>query len=593
MNIRLNIVYVIILAIAFTLLSRVYFLSIKSNTYYDELSKNNYIKRMYKVPVRGIIEDRNGEPLALNKIGFSISIKPHLRSLKYQEKLESIVDVIVKHFPQYDKNKLLKEYKRNDSAYNHEFIEIIDFIPYEEFFPKYTILASNEDLKIEPSSKRFYPYNETAAHIIGYVGRASKLEILNNEIAVHSGIVGKNGLEKFYNSKLQGELGYKDVKVNALNQEIEVLEEKDASTNNNIEISIDIKLQRYLQELFDGKSGSIVVMDARNGEIIAAASFPEYDSNIFARGISQNEWNQMRNDFNHPFTNKIINGLYPPGSVIKMGVALSFLENGIPENFTVNCSGSLPIGNRNFRCWKTTGHGNINFRSAIAESCDDFFYKGSLKLGINKISHTLDKLGFGQLTGIDQINEFMGVNPNKEWKEKKFNKPWYVGETVITSIGQGNMLTTPLQIARYTAFIATGKLPKPHLYKANYEEPKELDIPEKHIDLMRKGMYDVSYGDRGTARRYITSKVPIASKTGTAQVVSIPQSEKVRMKESELEYFQRSHAWITTYGPFKNPKYVVTVVQEHGGGGGSATGGVASKIFDKLYELGYITQDEL
>lgn len=593
MNIRLNIVYVIILAIAFTLLSRVYFLSIKSNTYYDELSKNNYIKRMYKVPVRGIIEDRNGEPLALNKIGFSISIKPHLRSLKYQEKLESIVDVIVKHFPQYDKNKLLKEYKRNDSAYNHEFIEIIDFIPYEEFFPKYTILASNEDLKIEPSSKRFYPYNETAAHIIGYVGRASKLEILNNEIAVHSGIVGKNGLEKFYNSKLQGELGYKDVKVNALNQEIEILEEKDASTNNNIEISIDIKLQRYLQELFDGKSGSIVVMDARNGEIIAAASFPEYDSNIFARGISQNEWNQMRNDFNHPFTNKIINGLYPPGSVIKMGVALSFLENGIPENFTVNCSGSLPIGNRNFRCWKTTGHGNINFRSAIAESCDDFFYKGSLKLGINKISHTLDKLGFGQLTGIDQINEFMGVNPNKEWKEKKFNKPWYVGETVITSIGQGNMLTTPLQIARYTAFIATGKLPKPHLYKVNYEEPKELDIPEKHIDLMRKGMYDVSYGDRGTARRYITSKVPIASKTGTAQVVSIPQSEKVRMKESELEYFQRSHAWITTYGPFKNPKYVVTVVQEHGGGGGSATGGVASKIFDKLYELGYITQDEL
>ncbi|EFU69496.1 penicillin-binding protein 2 [Aliarcobacter butzleri] len=593
MNIRLNIVYIIILAIAFTLLSRVYFLSIKSNTYYDELSKNNYIKRMYKVPVRGIIEDRNGEPLALNKIGFSISIKPHLRSLKYQEKLESIVDVVVKHFPQYDKNKLLKEYKRNDSAYNHEFIEIIDFIPYEEFFPKYTILASNEDLKIEPSSKRFYPYNETAAHIIGYVGKASKLEILNNEIAVHSGIVGKNGLEKFYNSKLQGELGYKDVKVNALNQEIEVLEEKDASTNNNIEISIDIKLQRYLQELFDGKSGSIVVMDARNGEIIAAASFPEYDSNIFARGISQNEWNQMRNDFNHPFTNKIINGLYPPGSVIKMGVALSFLENGIPENFTVNCSGSLPIGNRNFRCWKTTGHGNINFRSAIAESCDDFFYKGSLKLGINKISHTLDKLGFGQLTGIDQINEFMGVNPNKEWKEKKFNKPWYVGETVITSIGQGNMLTTPLQIARYTAFIATGKLPKPHLYKANYEEPKELDIPEKHIDLMRKGMYDVSYGDRGTARRYITSKVPIASKTGTAQVVSIPQSEKVRMKESELEYFQRSHAWITTYGPFKNPKYVVTVVQEHGGGGGSATGGVASKIFDKLYELGYITQDEL
>lgn len=593
MKIRLNIIYAIIIIIAITLLSRVYFLSIKSNTYYEELSKNNYIKRVYKVPIRGIIEDRNGEPLALNKIGFSILVKPHLRKLKDQEQLESIIDIVVKHFPQYSKEKLLKEYKANDSAYNHEFIEIIDFISYEEFFSKYTIFASNEDFKIEPSLKRFYPYNTTAAHIIGYVGKASKLEVLNNDLAVHSGIVGKNGLERYYNTKLQGELGYKDIKVNALNEEIEVLEEKDASSDNNIKISLDIKLQQYLQELFIDKSGSIVVMDATNGEVLAAASFPEYDSNIFVGGISQDDWNIMKNDFNHPFTNKVINGLYPPGSVIKMGVALSFLENGINENFTVNCTGSLPIGNRNFRCWKTTGHGVMNFRSAIAESCDDFFYKGSLRVGINKISNTLEKLGFGQLTGIDQVNEFMGTNPNKEWKEKRFNKPWYVGETVITSIGQGNMLTTPLQIARYTAYIATGKLPKPHLYKANYEEPKNVDIPDKYLDIMRKGMYDVSYAEKGTARRYITTKVPIASKTGTAQVVSIPQSEKVRMKESELEYYQRSHAWITTYGPFKNPKYVVTVVQEHGGGGGSATGGIASKIFDKLYDLGYITKDDL
>lgn len=593
MKIRLNIIYAIIIIIAITLLSRVYFLSIKSNTYYEELSKNNYIKRVYKVPIRGIIEDRNGEPLALNKIGFSILVKPHLRKLKDQEQLESIIDIVVKHFPQYSKEKLLKEYKANDSAYNHEFIEIIDFISYEEFFSKYTIFASNKDFKIEPSLKRFYPYNTTAAHIIGYVGKASKLEVLNNDLAVHSGIVGKNGLERYYNTKLQGEIGYKDIKVNALNEEIEVLEEKDASSDNNIKISLDIKLQQYLQELFIDKSGSIVVMDATNGEVLAAASFPEYDSNIFVGGISQDDWNIMKNDFNHPFTNKVINGLYPPGSVIKMGVALSFLENGINENFTVNCTGSLPIGNRNFRCWKTTGHGVMNFRSAIAESCDDFFYKGSLRVGINKISNTLEKLGFGQLTGIDQVNEFMGTNPNKEWKEKRFNKPWYVGETVITSIGQGNMLTTPLQIARYTAYIATGKLPKPHLYKANYEEPKNVDIPEKYLDIMRKGMYDVSYAEKGTARRYITTKVPIASKTGTAQVISIPQSEKVRMKESELEYYQRSHAWITTYGPFKNPKYVVTVVQEHGGGGGSATGGVASKIFDKLYDLGYITKDDL
>lgn len=592
MNLRLNLIFILITAITITLLSRVYFLSIKSNTYYEELSKNNYINRINKVPIRGIIEDRNGEKLAINEMGFAILIKPHLSSFKHKEQLEQIVDLIIKYFPEYEKDKLIKEYKRNDSSYNHEFIKIIDYIPYETFFPKYTVLASQEDIKIESSTKRFYPQKEVASHVIGYVGKASKLDILNNELSSYNGIIGKNGLEKYYNSKLQGEMGYKDVKVNALNQEIEVLAEKEPSTDNNIKISLDVNLQKYIQQIFTAKSGAVIVMDVNNGELLAAASFPEFDNNIFARGISVKEWNEMRNDFNHPFTNKIINGLYPPGSVIKMGVAISFLENGIKDNYTVNCSGSLTIGNRNFRCWKSIGHGTVNFRKAIAESCDDFFYKGSLKIGINKISHTLDKLGFGQQTGVDQINEFVGINPNKEWKEKKHNQPWYVGETVITSIGQGNMLTTPLQIARYTGYIATGKLPKPHFYKANYEEPKDLNTPFEYLDIMRKGMYDVSYAQRGTARRYIKSKVTIASKTGTAQVISIPQSEKVRMKESELKHYQRSHAWITTYGPFKNPQYAVTVLVEHGGSGGEATGEIASKIYDKLYELGYITSTE-
>ena len=588
MNFRLTLIYIFIGIIAITLLSRVYFLSIKSNTYYEELSKNNYIKKTYLAPTRGVIEDRNGEPLALNQIGFSILIKPHLRADKYREKLEKLIDIVVEQFPQYDKNKLIKDYLREDSPYNHEFIKVIDYVPYEEIFSRYTFLATQEDIRIESSSKRHYPHKELAAHIIGYVSRASKLDIANNEIAKYSGVVGKSGIERYYNDKLQGTLGFKDTKVNALNKEIEVIEQKDPSNDNNVRITIDVNLQKYIQELFVDRAGSVIVMDANNGEILAAGSFPEYDSNLFARGITQEEWNLMRNDFNHPFTNKVINGLYPPGSVVKMGVALSFLENGIPEDFNVNCSGSLTIGNRNFRCWKTQGHGSVNFRKAIAESCDDFFYKGSLKLGISKISNTLDKLGFGETTGVDQINEFLGVNPSKEWKEKKYNEPWYVGETVITSIGQGNMLVTPLQIARYTSYLATGKLPKPHFYKANYEEPKELDIPTKYLDIIRKGMYDVSYSPKGPASKHINSKITIAAKTGTAQVVSISQSEKVRMKESDLQYLERSHAWITTYGPFENPQYVVTIIEEHGGHGGEAAGDTASKIYDKLLELGYI-----
>lgn len=521
-------------------------------------------------------------------MGFSISIRPHLRSYKNKQKLAEAIELINKHFPNLKKEKLLNTYKRNDSAYNHHFVKIVDYIPYDEFFSKYTIFESKEDIKIEPSTKRYYPYHKVASHIIGYVGKASRLDIINNELVGYSGIIGKNGLEKYYNKKLQGTMGYKNIKVNALNKEIEILEEKEPSTNNDIKISLDIELQKYIQEIFGTRSGAVIVMDANNGELLSAASFPEFDNNIFARGISVKEWNIMRNDFSHPFTNKLINGLYAPASIIKMGVALSFLENGISEKFKVNDDGFIRIGNRNFRCWKQKGHGIVGFKKAIRESCDDFFYKGSLRVGINKISKTLEKFGFGQQTGIDQVNEFFGVNPNKLWKLKKYKQPWYVGETVITSIGQGNMLVTPMQMARYTAYIATGKLPKPHLYKANYEEPVKVDFPLKHLNLMRKGMHEVIHHPKGTASRYVRSKVEIAGKTGTAQVISIPQSEKKRMKESELEYYQRSHAWLTTYGPYKNPKYIVTVLVEHGGHGGSAAGGIISKIYDKLADLGYI-----
>ncbi|MGM0519098.1 MAG: penicillin-binding protein 2 [Campylobacterota bacterium] len=589
MKIRLNIIFIFIFVLIVTLLTRVYFLSIKSNTYYEELSKRNYISKKNLVPIRGIIEDRNGKKLAINQMGFSISIKPHLRSYQNRQKLDSLISFINKQFPHLKKEKLFKEYKKEDSAYNHDFVEVVDYIPYEEFFPKYTVFASKDDIEIKSATKRNYPYKKAASHVIGYVGRATRLDIVKNQLSEHSGIIGKNGLEKYYNKHLQGTLGFRNVKVNALNREIEILEEKKPSTNNNIKTTLDIELQKYIQEIFDYKGGAVIVMDANNGEILTAASFPEFDNNIFAQGISVKEWNIMRNDFNHPFTNKLVNGLYPPGSIIKMGVALSFLENGVERDFKVNDKGFIKIGNRNFRCWKRFGHGIVGFKKAIRESCDDFFYKGSLRVGVNKTSKTLGKLGVGKQTGVDQINEFYGTNPNKAWKKEKYDKPWYVGETVITSIGQGNMLVTPMQMARFTAFFASGKLPRPHFSKLNYQEPKKLDFPKEDVKLMQKGMYEVVNHENGTANYHITSKVEIAAKTGTAQVVSIPQSEKVRMKESELKYYQRSHAWLTSYGPYKNPQYVVTVLVEHGGHGGSAAGGIVSKIYDKLYELGYIT----
>ncbi|RXJ87055.1 penicillin-binding protein 2 [Arcobacter sp. CECT 8985] len=585
---RLNLIFIFIALLMLVLLARVYFLSIKSNTYYEQLSKQNYIKRVYKAPSRGIIEDRNGVALAINNLGFSITIKPHLRSYKNKQKLLKIVKVISKHFPEYNEEDLIKKYKKLDSPYKHDYVDLIDYIAYDDFFSKFTLFNSIDGIKVEPSVKRYYPYHNVASHILGYVGTASKKDIEKNELSRYSGIIGKNGLEKYYNKRLQGKIGYKDVKVNALNKEIEVLEEKKADENNNLQITIDVRLQKYIQENFHHKSGAIIVMNVNNGEILAAASFPEFDNNIFVGGISQKDWDDMRNSFDHPFTNKLVNGLYPPGSVYKMGVALALLENGISPSFSVYCTGELQIGNRKFRCWKTTGHGKTDFRKAIRESCDDFFYKASLKVGINKISKTMDKLGFGHKTGVDQINEFIGVNPNKAWKRKKYDKPWYIGETVISSIGQGYTLVTPMQIARYTAFLATGSLPYPHFLKGKYKKPKKLDIDPKYLKIVREGMYDVANKRFGTASRHLKAKVTLAAKTGTAQVISIPQIEKKRMKEYELEYYHRSHAWLTTYGPFRKPEYTVVALVEHGGHGGSAAGSIVTKIYNKLYDLGYI-----
>lgn len=586
---RLNLLIAFILVISFMLLARVYFLSIKSNTYYEELSKQNYIKRIYEVPSRGIIEDRKGKALIINDLGFSINIAPHLRSKKNREKLHNLIALINKHFPQFKKEKLLKRYKKQDSAYSHNYVKLVDYIAYDEFFSKYTILNAKDGIKVESAVKRYYPYKKVASHIIGYVGKASKKDMKKNPLSKYSSIIGKNGLERYYNNKLQGELGFKDVKVNALNKEIKVLNEKKASINNNVKISIDIELQKYVHKLFGDKSGSIIVMDVNNGEVLAAGSFPEFDNNIFVGGISHKEWNILKNDLNHPFTNKIVNGLYPPGSVWKMGVALSFLENGIDPSYTVNDKGSVKLGKRYFRCWKRHGHGKVNFTKALSQSCDVFFYTASQEVGINAIAKTMKKLGFGQRTGFDQINEFVGNNPDKEWKRKRYKRSWVKGETVISSIGQGYTLTTPIQIARYTAFLATGKLPRPHLSKDNYAEPIDLQVNKEYLKIIRKGMYDVANNKKGTAFKHVKlSKIKMAAKTGTAQVISIPQSDKKRMKESDLDYYHRSHAWLTSYAPYKKPQYSITILVEHGGHGGSAGGKITAKIYNKLIELGYI-----
>jgi len=587
---RLKVIIGFIFFIIFLLLGRVYYLSIMSNEHFEKLSLKNNIKTIYTSASRGSILDRNGKYLAVNKVGFSISLKPHLRSVKEFKNVEEVATLIVKYFPSFEYEELIKNYKRLDSPYRHDLVKIVDYISYDDFFKFYTIFNSNENVEIESATIREYLYNDVGAHILGYVGKTSKKHIKNDPMSKYYDTSGRTGIERYYDEKLRGKLGYQEVQVNSLYQKIKIINEVKPEKQD-ISLTIDIELQKYIHELFGEQSGAVVVMDVDNGELLASGSFPEFDNNLFVNGISHKNWKKIQDDFNHPFTNKFINGVYPPGSVMKMGVALSFLENGISPNFSVYCNGSMKLGDRNFRCWKPTGHGHTSFIKAMRESCDDFFYKGSLKVGIDNIHKTLDRFGIGHRTGIDLPNESVGINPNKQWKKEVRNLPWYVGETVVASIGQGFINVTPMQIARYTGAMATNKLQVPHFLKDDsLVNSVDTNIFRRDLKIIQEGMYEVANKRYGTAVNHIKSKTVVAAKTGTAQVVGIPQSEKVRMKEHELEYFERSQAWLTTYAPYKNPRYVVTILVEHGGHGGSAAGPMAGKIYDKLLELGYIDE---
>ncbi|EAI7909643.1 penicillin-binding protein 2 [Campylobacter jejuni] len=598
---RMCLVVGFILLFFIFLLSRVYYLSIKSNVYYEELAKQNAIKTEFLPPVRGQITDRNGTLLAINDLGFSISIKPYL-SIKKSNKgiLDKELSELTNLFPDLNASKLAEIYKRNDSYYNQDFIKVVDFIPYDEIIPHYSELNLNKTIKIDPVVKRKYPFGKLASHIIGYVGKANLQDVQENEIAKLSNYTGKSGIERYYNDILQGEKGTRVYKVNALNQEVEQLSYTPAMSND-IELTIDIELQSYLTSLFEGNAGAAIIMNVNDGSILAAGSFPEYDLNPFVTGISFKDWDELSNSLDHPFTNKLINGYYPPGSVVKMGVGLSFLNSkNISPSTQYVCNGSIELGGRFFRCWNRSGHGPVDLKHAIKYSCDVYFYNGSLQVGIDQISETLSRIGFGAKTGVDLPSEFVGTLPSKEWKMQRYRQSWFQGDTLNTAIGQGNFLATPMQIARYTAQIAKGGEVIPHFLKSiennNTTIENQMDENKKEIftlfeksqlPYIRDAMYAVANEQGGTSYRYLHNlNVKVAAKTGTAQVVGFSQTDKNRVDEKQFEYYTRSHAWLTSYAPYSKPKYVVTVLLEHGGRN-ITSGATVAKIYQKMIELGY------
>ncbi|RAZ48200.1 penicillin-binding protein 2 [Campylobacter hyointestinalis] len=596
---RMRIAYAVLILVWTILLVRIYYLSIKSNEYYEDIAEKNAIKTELIAPIRGQILDIKGRPLAVNKLGFSVLIKPHLRN--NEKVLDAEIKVISDVFTDLNATKLKRTYLKDDSPYNQDFVEVAPFIEYDSMIPHFAMLSLRENIIIRPASKRHYPYSSLASHVIGYVGRANQKDIQKDELTKITNYTGRSGIENFYNEVLQGKSGERKTKVTALNQEVEEVSYTRA-TSKDITLTLELELQKYITEIFGSDAGAVVVMSLKDGAILAAGSFPEYDLNPFVTGISQKEWDAIINNLDHPFTNKLVNSLYPPGSVVKMAMGMAFFDSGrITPRTQIMCDTYFELGGRKFRNWKNYGAEYMTIVEAIKESCDTYFYRGAYQIGIDNIAPVLERFGFGKKTGIDLPNEYIGVVPSREWKKAKTNTPWYHGDTLNTSIGQGNFLVTPVQVAKDTAIFATGLEMTPHfLYsidgeKVEWEVQDNLTNKEKaDIEYIRKGMYDTANVFGGTAFRALsTASIRLAAKTGTAQVVGISQTDKERIKENDMKYYERSHAWITTYGPYENPQFVVTAMVEHGGHGGSAAGPIVAKIYNKLIELGYIDKKYL
>ncbi|MDR0665379.1 MAG: penicillin-binding protein 2 [Helicobacteraceae bacterium] len=596
---RLRILSTLIIAISLTLIGRVFYLTVLRGEHYGILALKNTLKVEPLLPVRGAIFDRNGAPLAVNRLGFSVSFSPHLDRAKGR-RLDQTIDYILSVIPNNGESKetLRARYIKADNAYSHEPVELSPFVPYETMLPFFTKLSLNETIHISPTTLRHYPNGSVASHVLGYVSKADRTAANIDSISKTIGYHGRDGLELYYNKELQGDLGSRSYQVTALNREIEEISRVEPSQMQDMKLFLDIRLQRFIHNLFvrEERSGVVMVMDLETGGIIAAGSYPEYDNEKFITGISSAEWREMINDFRHPFVNKLVNSLYPPGSIVKPSVALSFLESGkITPETEFNCAGSFALADRNYRCWRSWGHGDVQMRRAIAESCDVYFYRGGLVAGIDAISQKLLRHGYGAKSGVDLPNEFIGVVPSRERKLEKTKRSWLYGDTVNTSIGQGDFLITPMQALENVALIATGKLIKPRFAESVRNVKTEYSAQEAfsesdlvYIETIRGGMFDGANQTGGTSARAMANlPFKVAGKTGTAQVTSIPQNERKIMSETELEFNMRSHAWYIGYAPFEKPRYAFVTLVEHGMSGGGVAAPITARVLRKMTELGY------
>lgn len=593
---RAIVAFIGILLLSGVLVANLYHLQVQNYEDYQTRSNDNRIKLLPIPPSRGLIYDRNGILLAENRTVFQLEMVP--------EKVDSVDKTLAALRPivgltDEDIANFRKERKRSrrfssipiKTPLNEE--QVARFAINQYLFP---------GVEVKGYLKRYYPYGEALTHVIGYVAkindkdveRLDKEDRLANYAGTHD--IGKLGIEKYYENILHGQVGSEEVEVNNRGKVIRKLREQPATAGQNITLSLDLELQQYIERILGKRRGAVVVMDPRDGSILAMVSSPSYDPNLFVNGIPSKTYSALLNDPDRPLINRTTQGTYPPASTIKPLITVAALESGaITTKTTLFDPGwwKLPGSEKRYRDWKKWGHGQLNITKAIEESADTFFYQVAYDMGIDRLSEWMKKFGFGQYTGVDISEERSGVMPSREWKVARYRKPWYQGDTIPVGIGQGYWTATPLQLAKaMTILINDGEVKPPHLLKSIQGNGITMNYPEENLpsigvknsgywEIAKDGMYGVNNRSNGTARRsFAGTPYKSAGKSGTAQVFSLAPNQTYDAKK--LANYLHDHAWFTGFAPYDNPQVVVSILLENAGGGSTNGAPIARKIFDHI-----------
>ena len=575
------------------LVSRLFFLQVKENKKYLTMSDKNRIREWKLAPVRGEFHDYFGNVIAGNFEAYQLHLIPEeVEDFKYVVyRLKDLLELSDREFKRVLKKK--KEIKP------WETLIISDNLSWKKFSKINNHLYDLNGVKPVISISRNYPFKDNFTHVLGYVSQANEKDIENTEAIKKNFVpglkVGKVGLEKSLEEKLIGTNDIERYEVNAYGRRISQLEFQKGEKGKTLQLTIDTKVQQLANKLLKDKAGSICVMDIYSGSIVAMHSSPSFDPNLFVFGISQDEWQLIRNNPMKPLVNKTLQGNYSPGSTIKPIVALSALENGIINtNFTVKCTGKTEMYGQTYHCWKKKGHGFVSLRNAMKQSCDTYFYEIARRLGVDKLSETAKKFGLGDKVFGDLFDiEKKGLIPNTTWKKNALGKGWLLGETIITGIGQGYIQTTPIQLCLMTAQIANGGYKiYPHIViDKNTDQPSDkyskLYQNSKNIKIVQDAMFGSTNEVMGTSYRSRINdpKYQFAGKTGTAQVKKITEKDReLDLKTFEIPYEERDHALYVAFGPYKNPRYALSIIVEHGGNGSTTAAPMAKELFKLIID---------